>query len=219
MLRIAIVDDHQILIDTLRFVLEFEPDMEIAGAANNLEEARELIKSTTPDIMLLEVLLPDGNGFELVSLLRKHCPQTRLIILTTAIDDITIMRALDYEVQGLLSKTCSLDELFSTLRKVGKGEISIGADLLMRMLKRQTRSRVILEDNRRSWICLTSREMEVLHCLVLGKSSDLIADELHITPLTVRTHIRNLMSKLGVHTRLEAVSFALTRGLVQAPRQ
>jgi len=91
--------------------------------------------------------------------------------------------------------------------------------LLMRMLKRQTRSRVILEDNRRSWICLTSREMEVLHCLVLGKSSDLIADELHITPLTVRTHIRNLMSKLGVHTRLEAVSFALTRGLVQAPRQ
>ena len=218
MLRIAIVDDHQILIDTLKYVLKFEPDMEFAGSANNLEEAGRLIKSTVPDIMLIEVLLPDGNGFELIPLMRKHCPKTRIIILTTAIDDLTTMRALDYEVNGLLSKTCSLDELFTTLRKVGKGETSIAAELLMRMLKRQNRSRVILEDNHRSWICLTSREMEVLDCLVLGKSSELIASELNIAPLTVRTHIRNLMSKLGVHTRLEAVSYALTRGLVQAPR-
>jgi DNA-binding NarL/FixJ family response regulator len=217
MARIVIVDDHQILVDILKIVLENEPDLEFVGAAHDLSSARELMQHTMTDILLLEVQLPDGNGFDLLPTIRRINPSTRIVVLTSAIDDITIMRALDNDVQGLLYKTCSLEELLATIRKVDQGDISIASELLLRALKRQQRSKVILEDNHRTWVCLTTREMEVLHCLASGKSGDRIATELNIAPFTVRTHIRNLMSKLGAHTRLEAVSFALTHGLIQAP--
>lgn len=218
MVKIAIIDDHQVLIDTLRYVLSMEPDLELIGAANDLESARHLLEYVTADIVLIEVQLPDGDGFDLISTIHENSPNTRVVILTTTLDDTTIMRALDYEVHGFLTKACSLDDLLTTLRRVAKGEISIASNLLINVLKHQPWKKVIFDDINHSWECLTSREMEVLNCLALGKSGSMIANELYITPFTVRTHIRNLMSKLGVHTRLEAVSFALSRGLIQIPR-
>jgi two-component system, NarL family, nitrate/nitrite response regulator NarL len=217
-LQIAIVDDHQVLIDTLRYVLGMEPDMELIGAANDLESARHLLNKVSADIVLIEVQLPDGDGFDLITLIRQASPETRIVILTTTLDDTTILRALHHEVDGYLTKACSLDELLSTLRAVANGETSIASNLLIKVLKRQPWKKVVFEDSNHAWECLTCREMEVLNCLALGKSGGTIAMELHITPFTVRTHIRNLMSKLGAHTRLEAVSFALSRGMIQTPR-
>jgi len=218
MFQIAIIDDHRVLIDTLRYVLGMEPDLELIGTANDIESARHLLENVTADIVLIEVQLPDGDGFDLISTIHENSPDTRVVILTTTLDDTTIMRALDYEVHGFLTKACSLDELLTTLRTVAKGEISIASNLLINVLKHQPWKNVIIDNSNHSWECLTSREMEVLNCLALGKSGSMIANELYITPFTVRTHIRNLMSKLGVHTRLEAVSFALSRGLIQMPR-
>jgi DNA-binding NarL/FixJ family response regulator len=217
MIHIVIVDNHRVLIDTLELVLYWEADFELIGAAPDLNSARQLIKTHPPDVLLLEVHLPDGDGLELIPYVQENSPKTKIIILTTSVDDILIMRAIDQNVHGILTKGCSLNELLSSIRAAANGDMAIASHLLIKVIKRQALSTKLARKNECVWEILTDREMDVLNCLALGKSGNMIAKELHIAPLTVRTHIRNLMSKLGVHTRLEAVSFALKQGIIEAP--
>jgi two-component system, NarL family, nitrate/nitrite response regulator NarL len=167
---------------------------------------------------LLEAHLPDGDGLELIPHIKEKSPDTKVIILTSSVDDVLVVRAIKQNVQGILSKGCSLEELLNSIRAAAKGELAIPSHLLVGVLRRQASRTHSVREDEYLWEKLTHREMDVLNCLALGQSSKIIASQLHITPLTVRTHIRNLMSKLGAHTRLEAVSFALSRGIIEAPQ-
>ena len=167
-----------------------------------------------PDVLLLDVGLPDGNGLDLIPDVKKLSPETQIVVLTRYSDESTLMRAIDSGVSGFLPKGCTLPELISAIRKAANGEIIMPPSLLVGLLKRIPRDKAVITEDDQVREHLTPRERDILTHLARGKSVSTIADELSISTLTVRTHIRNLLSKLGVHSRLEAVAYAIRNGLI-----
>lgn len=214
MINIAIIEDHQVLVDALNYLIRSESDLNFVGGAGSLEEGRELIRQASPDVLLLDVGLPDGNGLDLITDVKKFSPDTQVVVLTRYSDESTLMRAIDSGVSGFLPKGCTLPELMNTIRKAANGEIVMPPSLLVGLLKRIPRDKAVVTDDENIREHLTPRERDILAHLARGKSVSAIAEELSISTLTVRTHIRNLLSKLGVHSRLEAVTYAIRNGLI-----
>jgi len=215
MIKVALIEDHQVLIDALALIFSTEGDYEFVGAERTMEGGLNLVMDTTPDVLLLDVRLPDGDGLELVPVINTICPQTQIIAMTCVPDEDLLLRAIEAGVSGFLAKDCSLPDLLSTIKDVYKGEIVMPPHMLVELLKRTPRKQHVFSKGGHLLERLTPREFEILKYLAQGLSGDAIAVELHIAPLTVRTHIRNMMSKLGVHSRLEAVSYALNNGLIE----
>jgi DNA-binding NarL/FixJ family response regulator len=174
-----------------------------------------MMAENRPDVLLLDVDLPDGNGLEMIPDLIKKFPGLYIVVLTCLTDEYTLMKAIDMGVSGFLPKGSSLNELVTTIRKTAGGEIVMPPSLLVGLLKRLPRDRSVMPHRDNPWEHLTQREQEILNYLAKGNSGIEIARRLSIAPLTVRTHIRNLMGKLGVHSRLEAVAFGIKHGLVE----
>jgi len=214
LINIAIIEDHQVLVDALNYLIRSESDLNFVGGAGSLEEGRELIRQASPDVLLLDVGLPDGNGLDLITDVKKFSPETQVVVLTRYSDESTLMRAIDSGVSGFLPKGCTLPELMNTIRKAANGEIVMPPSLLVGLLKRIPRDKAVVTDDENIREHLTPRERDILAHLARGKSVSAIAEELSISTLTVRTHIRNLLSKLGVHSRLEAVTYAIRNGLI-----
>jgi len=215
MIRLAIIDDHKVLVEALAVLISSYDDMEFAGGANSIQSGIELVSECKPDILLLDVDLPDGNGLDSIQTLVGLNPSMRVVVLSGLTDEYTLMKAIDLGVSGFLPKGSSLNELISTVRKTAVGEIVMPPSLLIGLLKRLPRDRAVMPHRDFPWEHLTQREQEVLNYLAKGNSGNEIAHRLNIAPLTVRTHIRNLMGKLGVHSRLEAVAFGIKHGLVE----
>jgi DNA-binding NarL/FixJ family response regulator len=165
----------------------------------------------------LDVGLPDGNGLDLIPEVNQISPDTNIVVLTSLSDEATLMRVIDSGISGFVSKNSELSELMETIRKAADGDIVMPTSLLVGLLMRLPRDKAAAYQEEKGWERLTMREQEVLELLATGKTGSEIAEELHIAPLTVRTHIRNLMSKLGVHSRLEAVTFGMKNGLIDPP--
>ena len=217
MITVAMIEDHQILVDSLSLMLRYEPDIEFLGSAASIEKGRYLLKETSPDVLLLDVGLPDGSGLDLIPEVNQISPETNIIVLTSLTDETTLMRVVDSGISGFISKDSKLSDLLVTIRKAAEGEIVMPTSLLVGLLMRMPRDKAAAYQDDKGWERLTIREQEVLERLATGKTGDEIAEELHIAPLTVRTHIRNLMSKMGVHSRLEAVAFGMKNGLIDPP--
>jgi DNA-binding NarL/FixJ family response regulator len=217
MINVAMIEDHQILVDSLGLMLRYEDDIQFMGAAATVADGVDLVRSCTPDVLLLDVGLPDGNGLDLIPEIVEISPDTNIVVLTSLSDEATLMRVVDSGISGFVSKNSQLSELLSTIHKAAEGEIVIPASLLMGLLMRMPRDKAAAFREEKGWERLTLREGEILGMLAKGKSGNEIAEELHIAPLTVRTHIRNLMSKMGVHSRLEAVAFGLKNGIIEPP--
>ncbi len=217
MITVSMIEDHQILVDSLSLMLRYEEDIDFLGSASSIAEGLTLVKETTPDVLLLDVGLPDGNGLDLIPEVNTNSPDTSIVVLTSLSDEATLMRVIDSGISGFVSKNSELSELMETIRKAADGEIVMPTSLLVGLLMRLPRDKAAAYQDENGWERLTLREQEVLELLATGKSGTEIAEELHIAPLTVRTHIRNLMSKLGVHSRLEAVTFGMKKGLIEPP--
>lgn len=217
-IRIAIVDDHQMLIEALSMVIGKEPGLQFAGSVNTCGGALAMVQTHCPDVLLLDVSLPDGDGLSLVPALQAACPQMHILVLTSLADESTLLRAVEAGVGGFVGKHRPVAEVFTAIRQAAEGEIVMPSNLLISLLARRqapaapraVRSQPVYEP-------LTAREREILAHTAQGKSGAVIAQELNISLLTVRTHLRNLMSKLNVHSRLEAVAFALRYGLIEPP--
>jgi DNA-binding NarL/FixJ family response regulator len=217
LISLAIIEDHRILVDSLGLMLRQEGDIEFLGSADSLAKGRDLLQQVSPDVLLLDVHLPDGDGLDLLPEIRKASPETQVVVLTSYTDEATLMRAIDSGVNGFVSKNSSFAELLSTIRLAAEGEIVMPTSLLMGLILRMPRDRNAAYREEKGWERLTLREREILEQLARGIGGEGIAEQLHIAPLTVRTHIRNLMAKLGVHSRLEAVAFGLKHGLIDPP--
>lgn len=217
MITVSMIEDHQILVDSLSLMLRYESDIDFLGSASSISNGHNLIKETTPDVLLLDVGLPDGNGLDLIPEVNEISPDTNIVVLTSLSDEATLMRVVDSGISGFVSKNSELSELMETIRKAAEGEIVMPTSLLVGLLMRLPRDKAAAYQEEKGWERLTMREQEVLELLATGKTGSEIAEELHIAPLTVRTHIRNLMSKLGVHSRLEAVTFGMKNGLIDPP--
>ena len=217
MITAAMIEDHQILVDSLSLMLRYEPDIEFLGSAGSLEKGRRLLTEYDPTVLLLDVGLPDGSGLDLIPEVNQLSPETNIVVLTSLTDEATLMRVVDSGISGFVSKDSQLSDLLETIRKAADGEIVMPTSLLVGLLMRMPRDKAAAYQDNKGWERLTVREQEVLERLASGKTGDEIAEELHIAPLTVRTHIRNLMSKMGVHSRLEAVAFGMKNGLIDPP--
>ncbi len=216
LVTVGIVDDHQVLVEAMKQVIHGEAGLQVVGEAGTCAECLSLVQHAHPDVLLLDVNMPDGDGLSLVPRINLLSPDTAILILTTFSDEATLLRAIDLGVSGFVSKNRHLSEVLSAIRQVAGGEIAIPASLLLGLLGRKPKAPGRDLDVEQSEP-LTTRELEILACLAEGKSGPEIAARLSISPLTVRTHIRNLMEKLGVHSRLEAVTYALHHGLIDPP--
>ncbi len=215
---VGIVDDHQVLVEALKQVILGEANLQVVGEAGTCSECLGLVQRVRPAVLLLDVNLPDGDGLSLVPRINLLSPETAILILTTFSDDATLLRAIDLGVSGFVSKNRHLSEVLAAIHQVASGEIAIPASLLLGLLGRKPKAPGRdLDLDPGGGEPLTARELEILSYLAEGKSGPEIAARLSISPLTVRTHIRNLMEKLGVHSRLEAVTYALHHGLIDSP--
>ena len=207
-IRVLIIDDHEVLASSLAHVLESEPGLVAVGIASSLAKARALIHTTSPDVLLLDHRLPDGDGVAAIEELRALRPSVQVVVLTASAADHVLVQAIEAGASGFLSKTRSLGEVTAAVRAAAVGEATISPELLARLLPRLSRtSGVRLQE-------LTEREREVLGLLADGLPNAVIAERLVVSVHTVRNHIANLSTKLGAHSKLEALSIAVREGLL-----
>lgn len=206
--RVLIVDDHEVLASALAQALDAEPDIVAVGVAGSLEQAAALIPTTTPDVLLLDHRLPDGDGAAAVAQLRTLRPSMAVIILTASAAEHVMVAAIEAGASGFLSKTRSLAEVTSAIRAAAAGEAVISPEMLARLLPRLNRS------GRAGHETLTEREREVLGLVSEGLTNAAIAERLVVSVHTVRNHVANLSAKLGARSKLEALSIAVREGLL-----
>ncbi len=210
--RVVLVDDHLSFRQPLAFMLMREPDITVVGQASTVAEARPLLPQA--DIALIDLELPDGDGLVLIPALRVVNRQAIALVLTAHRSTTAIVRAVEAGAAGVMHKSCSVSDLVEAIRRVHAGESLLSVRETVEMLRFIARQR---EQNRAVHAAinrLTPREREVLQSLAAGLSDREIADELVVSTETVRTHMVNVLHKLGVDSRLKALVFAVQHGLV-----
>jgi len=201
-IRIMIADDHPVVREGFASMLETEPDMAVVGQAHSGEEALELFRRVRPDVTLMDLRMPGMGGLEAIRAIRREFPDSRVIVLTTYDGDEDIYRALEAGAQAYLLKDMLCDEILAAIRAVHAGQRRIPTAVGTRLADRVT------------GMHLSDREQRVLELVATGKSNKEIAAALEITEATVKGHMTNILGKLGVTDRTQAVITALRRGLV-----
>ncbi len=201
-IRILVVDDHHVVRQGLVALLGIMSDIEVVGEASNGLEAIEQHRALHPDITLMDLQLPKLGGVDAIQHIRAEDPAARFIVLTTFDGDEDIYRALQAGAKAYLLKGMTVEELTSTIRAVHAGKTRIAAPIAEKLAERM------------SGQALTSREHDVLERIVAGRSNKEIASDLNISEATVKSHINNLLGKLGVSDRTNAATVAIQRGIV-----
>lgn len=205
---VVVVDDHDVFAQCLVQMIDGEPDLACVGSAATIAEATDILRRARPDVLLLDVGLPDGDGIAAIpDLLRAH-DLMKVLVLTASTSDHVLVAAIEAGASGYLPKTAGLDEVTSAVRSAAADEAVISPETLARLLPRLRRR------NEAHSTDLTARELEVLGLIGQGLQNSAIADTLHVSPHTVNNHIASLSRKLGAHSKLEALSIAVRTGLV-----
>ncbi|TCJ20755.1 response regulator transcription factor [Rubrobacter taiwanensis] len=215
--RVALIEDHVSFRQALAYLIGQEPELEVVWQAGTLAEAREII-DLAADVALVDLGLPDGEGTPLIRKLREVNPRITILVLTASVDRERIARAVEAGAAGVLHKSSSLEEILDALRRLLAGETLMPPNEVAELVRLAGRRRDQEYEARLAIRRLTPREREVLQVLAEGLSNREIARRLHITVETERTHMVHILEKLGVHSRLEALVFAVRHGLVEIPR-
>ena len=202
-IRILSVDDHPLLQEGIAAMIHSQPDMELAGEARSGQDALEKFRETRPDVVLMDLRLPDMNGIDVMIAIRGEFPEARVVVLTTFEGDAEIKRALAAGARGYLLKSMPPRELLDGIRQVHAGKKRIPAEVAARLAEH-------LSDE-----SLTAREIEVLRQVASGNRNRDIAERLFISEETVKVHVKHIMDKLGANDRTQAVSIAIRRGIIQ----
>lgn len=210
-IRILIVDDHPVVREGIGSMLKREPDFKIVGEATNGLEAIEKVRELSPDIVLMDLRMPELDGVEAMIRIKAENTDVKFIILTTFSDDEYIFRGIAAGARAYLLKDAPRAELFSAIRTVSKGESQIQPVVASRVLDKLAE----LSKKPPAAETLSDRETEVLKLMAKGVSNKELADQLSITQSTVKTHITSIFQKLNVTTRTEAVTTALRKGIIQ----
>lgn len=209
MIRLVVVDDHPIVRHGLVSMLHYEPDMQIVGQAGDGAQAVRVILEQNPDVVLLDLRLPELSGIDVMKQVRAQQTSTRFLVLTTYDADEYIMPALSAGAQGYLLKDASPAELTRAIRSLASGGSPLEPAVAARLL-------TSMHDDKEDE--LSAREMDVLKLLVEGASNKIIASQLNLSENTVKSHLSHIFSKLRVSSRAEAVAVALQRGIVPIDR-
>lgn len=207
-IRVLIVDDHEVLASALAAVLDSEPDMRTVGVAKTVAAALSMAAANSPDVILLDHRLPDGDGVAAIGALLDLPGRSQVVVLTATASEAVLVSAMEAGAAGFLSKSRSLAEVVGAVRAAAAGELAMSPQLLGRLLGRIRRAATAVGAD------LTEREREVLQLLATGGSNADIARELTLSVNTVRNHVANLSAKLGAHSKLEALAIAVREGLL-----
>ena len=203
LIRILTVDDHALLRKGIAALLNAEPDMKLIAEASNGRDALESFRLHRPDVTLMDIQMPGTNGIEAIDYILSEFPDARIIVLTTYTGDVQVLRALKAGARGYVLKGHVHRELLETIRAVHAGQKGIPPDIAAELAEHAG------DDE------LTIREIDVLRLIAGGNSNKLIADQLSIGEATVKSHVTNILSKLGANDRVHAVTIGLKRGIIQ----
>jgi two-component system nitrate/nitrite response regulator NarL len=210
-MRVLIIDDHALFRVGLQGLLE-QRGIDIVGAVASGQEGLDLIEHIEPDIVLLDMRMPDMGGLEVLQLIRQRKPALSVVMLTTSNEEKDLIKSLRLGAQGYLLKDMEPDELVGALRDIEKGKNVVAHDLTD-ALARMVQGESSIEDDDGPFSELTPREMEILCLLAEGQSNKLIARNLGISDGTVKLHVKAILRKLGIHSRVEAAVIAVEQGL------
>ncbi|MDQ6648573.1 MAG: response regulator transcription factor [Actinomycetota bacterium] len=215
-IRVLVVDDHVLFRRGLQMVLEQEPDIEVVGEAGDGAEAVEQAADRLPDVVLMDVRMPRRGGIDACTAIKDAVPSAKIIILTISDEEADLYEAIKAGAMGYLLKEISIEEVASAIRAVHGGQSLISPSMASKLLT-EFASMIKRTDDRQQVPTprLTDREMEVLKLVAKGLNNRDIAKELFISENTVKNHIRNILEKLQLHSRMEAVVYAVREKLLE----
>lgn len=210
--KVMIVDDHFVVREGLKLVLETGERFEIAGEAANGEEALRLIAQSPPDVILLDLNMPVMSGLETMKRLREKNCEVPVIILTTYNEDELMMQGLALGAKGYLLKDTNSENLFRSIESAARGEMLLSGPVLERVMALKTRAD---EPSSSQGVGLTDKEAFILESVAQGYTSKRIALDMSVSERTIKSHLTSIYNKLGVDSRSQAVAVALERGLIR----
>ena len=207
-IRVLLVEDHEMVAQSFVTLLAAEDDIEILGVAQDVASARREAAAQTPDVILMDYHLPDGNGIDSAKDIKATVPDVKIIILTGSSDERILPEAIEAGCSGYLTKTKGIDELIAAVRSAHEGNAVIPEAMLGRLVSSPQRQTPGVGSD------LSERELEVLTLLAEGLATKAIAEQLYLSVHTVRNHIQRILMKLDAHSKLEAVAIGLREGII-----
>ncbi|MFP3975123.1 MAG: response regulator [Dehalococcoidia bacterium] len=212
-IKVLVVDDHTVVRDGICSLLSLAGDIDVVGEASNGREGLEEISKLLPDIVLMDISMPIMGGLEAIRRIRKEFPDVKSLVLTQYDDKEHVFPAIEAGASGFISKTAASSELASGIRAVYAGESYLSPSVA-KLFVEDYQQLALTKDKNDPYEYLTDRERELLKLIVEGYTTQQIAEMLTITPKTVEGHKTSLMNKLGVHSKLDLLKFALRRGII-----
>lgn len=210
MIKVLFVDDHEMVRIGVSSYLSAQSDIEVVGEADNGRTAVKLALSLRPDIILMDLVMPEMDGIEATKQIMEDWPEAKIIIVTSFLDDEKVYPALEAGASSYMLKTSKASEIADAVRATFQGQSVLEPEVTGKMMvKMRQKKQVLLHEE------LTAREMEILLLMAEGKSNQEIADQLFIAIKTVKTHVSNILSKLEVQDRTQAVIYAFKHSLVK----
>jgi len=215
-IRVLIADDHAIFRRGLRTVLAYEDDIELVAEAGDGEEAVAMAEDSVPDVILMDIRMPKVSGIEATKIIRDSVPGARIVMFTVSDEDSDLYESIRAVAVGYLLKEVAIDEIAESVRAVAQGQSLISGSMAAKLVQEfnalMTRSD---KQPKAPGPRLTDRELQILRCIAEGKSNKDIGDELFISENTVKNHVRNILEKLHLHSRMEAVMYAVRENLLE----
>jgi DNA-binding NarL/FixJ family response regulator len=204
--RILLVDDHTVVRRGLRLAFDLEDDLEVVGEAANGQEALAKVAELQPDVVVMDLLMPVMNGVDATRAIRRDFPEVEVVALTSVLEDRLVIDVVEAGASGYMLKETRPDELFEAVRAAARGEVRLDPRAQQRLV-REVRAPEARE-------ALTDRELEVLKLVAVGASNKGVAQQLGISEATVKSHVSNMLSKLGLKSRTQAALHAIREGWV-----
>jgi DNA-binding NarL/FixJ family response regulator len=205
-INVLITDDHKVVRQGLRMVLDLDPELEVVGEAENGEEALRLAMRLEPDVVLMDLVMPVMDGVQATRAIRRGLPDTQVVALTSVLEDVSVTGAVRAGAIGYLLKNTGSDELCRAIKAAAAGQVQLAPEAAARLMRE-----VSAPENPEA---LTERETDVLKLVARGMANKQIARNLFIGEKTVKTHVSNILLKLGVNSRTQAALHAARTGLV-----
>ncbi|KIV75994.1 DNA-binding response regulator, LuxR family [Bacillus mycoides] len=213
-IKVLLVDDHTVVLKGLAFFLSTQEDFELVGEANNGKEALVKVGETSPDVVLMDLYMPEMDGIEATTCIKKEYPNVKVIVLTSFSDQAHVLPALKAGASGYILKDIEPDQLVEAIRSAYKGNIQLHPDIANALLSQTLPQEEKEEEPSVQVDVLTARENEVLQLLTKGMSNKEIASVLVITEKTVKAHMSSILSKLHLSDRTQAALYAVKNGIV-----